>query len=293
MDWIQGISGAIGYIEENLMNEIDIGDVSSQVFVSASHFQRIFNAVTGITIGDYIRNRRLSLAGLDLLANSKIIDIAMRYQYDTQESFSKAFARFHGFPPSVVKTRGDELKCFEPITIDIFIQGGFHMSRKMLFHKKRVLEPRISEKDALYLCGFLVAPGSGNLWKKYESATALHDTPALVDWTAYEARFYLPEGEQVFIGCQQEKREESPHYELLAVPAATWAMFEIDCKYDAGPQYVAIDRWISANKDRYEHFSWDADGRVTASEFVICRYDHQGKFGKDSIMEMWVPLKAR
>ena len=217
----------------------------------------------------------------------------MRYQYDTSESFSKAFTRFHGFPPSAVKTQGNQIKRFDPIAIDVFIKGGFHMPRKILFHKKRVLEPQISEKDAFYLCGFLVAPGSGSLWEKYESVTALHETPSLVDWTAYEARFYPPEGEQVFIGCQQEKREESPHYELLAVPAATWAVFDVDCKYDMGPQYVAIDWWIAANRDRYQHFSWDAGGRVIASEFVICRYEHQGKFGKDNIMEMWVPLKIR
>lgn len=124
MDWIQSITNAIRYMENNLTNDISIEDVSNQVFVSSSHFQRIFSVVTGITIGDYIRNRRLSLAGLDLLlTKSKVIDIAMRYQYDTSESFSKAFTRFHGIPPSVVKKHGDKLKCFDPITIDIFIQG--------------------------------------------------------------------------------------------------------------------------------------------------------------------------
>lgn len=105
MDWIQSITKAIQYMENNLTNNISIEDVSDHVFASGSHFQRIFNVVTGITIGDYMRNRRLSLAGLDLLfEKSKVIDIAMRYQYDTPESFSKAFARFHGFPPSTVKS---------------------------------------------------------------------------------------------------------------------------------------------------------------------------------------------
>ena len=139
MDWMQSITNAIRYMENNLTNDISIKDVSKQTFVSGFHFGRVFTVVTGITIGDYIRNRRLSLAGLDLLlAKSKIIDIAMRYQYDTSESFSKAFTRFHGFPPSVVKTHGDKLKCFDPITINIFIQGGFNMERKIMENENGV-----------------------------------------------------------------------------------------------------------------------------------------------------------
>lgn len=106
MEWIQSIIKAIHYIENNLKNKITVEDVSKQIYASDSHFQRIFSAVTGITIGEYIRNRRLSMAGLDLLLeNNKILDIAMRYHYNTSESFSKAFTRFHGFPPSDAKKK--------------------------------------------------------------------------------------------------------------------------------------------------------------------------------------------
>ncbi|OGO92523.1 MAG: hypothetical protein A2Y17_11265 [Clostridiales bacterium GWF2_38_85] len=130
MEWLDSIKKSIRYIENNLTNEINIDDISNQVFSSSSHFQRIFNLVTGITIGEYIRNRRLSLAGRDLLlTNNKVIDIALKYQYDTSESFSKAFTRFHGISPSDVKKYSDMLKSFNPLTINISIQGGFGMSR--------------------------------------------------------------------------------------------------------------------------------------------------------------------
>ena len=133
MEWLQSINKSIPYMEDNLMNKISIEDVSKQAFASNSHFQRIFNLVTGITIGEYIRNRRLSLAGQDLLlTSSKVIDIAMRYQYDTSESFSKAFVRFHGISPSDVKNHSDMLKFFNPFTINISILGGFDMSRKLI-----------------------------------------------------------------------------------------------------------------------------------------------------------------
>ena len=139
MEWIQTIMKAVRYIENNLTNDIDVEKVSNQVFLSTSNFQRIFQLVTGITIGDYIRNRRLSLAGRDLfLADSKVIDMAMRYQYDTPESFSKAFTRFHGIPPSAVKKQSDKLKFFYPFTINVFIQGGFNVSRIIMENENGV-----------------------------------------------------------------------------------------------------------------------------------------------------------
>jgi AraC-like DNA-binding protein len=113
---------AVQYIENNLTNDISIEDVSNHVFMSSSNFQRIFNSVTGITIGDYIRNRRLSLSGRDLfLTDSKVIDIAMRYQYDSQESFTKAFTRFHGITPYSARKQRHRLKYFRPLTINIVI----------------------------------------------------------------------------------------------------------------------------------------------------------------------------
>ena len=131
MNWIQSLSKAIDYIEDHLTNDINIDDVSYQTYASSSHFQLIFHAVIGMTIGKYIRYRRLSLAALDLLKpTSKIIDVAMRYRYDTQESFSKAFTRFHGIPPS--KVEWGKVKLFHPLSINITIQGGFDMSRKLI-----------------------------------------------------------------------------------------------------------------------------------------------------------------
>ena len=131
MNWIQSLSRAIHYIENHLTDDINIDDVSYQAYTSSSHFQLIFHVVIGMTVGEYIRYRRLSLAALDLLqTNSRIIDVAMRYRYDTQESFSKAFTRFHGMPPS--KAKWGEVKLFHPLSINVTIQGGFDMSRKLI-----------------------------------------------------------------------------------------------------------------------------------------------------------------
>ena len=135
MNWIQCLSKAVDYIENHLTDDININEISSESYASSSHFQLVFHLVTGMTVGEYIRNRRLSSAAQDLLApNSRIIDVAMRFQYDTQESFSKAFTRFHGIPPSKIQ-RG-KIKIFNPLSINITIKGGFDMSFKIIneFH---------------------------------------------------------------------------------------------------------------------------------------------------------------
>ncbi|MCA5959591.1 AraC family transcriptional regulator [Blautia sp. RD014234] len=113
MDWLQRINESIDYMETHLMEELSIEQISNYVFASKSNFQRVFHMVTGVTIGEYIRNRRLSLAGQDpLLTDNKVADIAQKYRYDTSESFSKAFLRFHSISPSDVKTSGAVLRFF-------------------------------------------------------------------------------------------------------------------------------------------------------------------------------------
>lgn len=104
MDWIQGIQNAINYIEEHITEDIDYDTLAKIACSSRYHFQRVFGIMCGITVGEYIRRRRLTLAGNDLLtSDTKATDIAFKYGYDTLESFSRAFVRFHGVKPSQVK----------------------------------------------------------------------------------------------------------------------------------------------------------------------------------------------
>ena len=92
MDWITGMQKAIDYIESNLTEEIDYGKVAAESFSSSYHFQRVFSILCGYTLGEYIRLRRLSLAGTELATGKeKVIDIALKYGYDSPDSFSKAF----------------------------------------------------------------------------------------------------------------------------------------------------------------------------------------------------------
>ena len=132
MYWVEDIQKAINYIEENLLEDINAEGVSDKIHTSKDYFQKVFALVTGFTVSEYIRNRRLSLAGQELVEGKiKIIDVALKYFYETPESFTKAFSRFHGITPSSIRLRKERLKTFNSISIQIIIQGGFSMSVKL------------------------------------------------------------------------------------------------------------------------------------------------------------------
>lgn len=131
MNWIQGIQSAIDYVEENLTGEIDYEEAAKRACSSPFHFQRVFGILCGFSLGDYIRMRRLSLAGEELSkGGGKIIDIALKYGYDTPESFSRAFTRFHGIAPSEAK-RGGRVKIFTPLSMKLSLSGGSKMDYRI------------------------------------------------------------------------------------------------------------------------------------------------------------------
>lgn len=112
MDWMTGIQRAIDYVEAHLDETADYGAVAREAASSPFHFQRMFVMVCGYTLGDYIRMRRLSVAADELYrTDDMIIDIALRSGYDTPESFSRAFTRFHGISTSEAR-HGGNVKSF-------------------------------------------------------------------------------------------------------------------------------------------------------------------------------------
>lgn len=147
MDWVSGLQRAIDYVEENITENIDYEEAAKRAFSSSFHFQRVFSTICGYTLGDYIRFRRLSLAGSELAAtDAKVIDIALKYGYDSPESFSRAFTRFHGVAPSVAK-RGANLKSFSRLSVKLILHGGTAMDYRI--EKKEAFEVVVRKKRFL------------------------------------------------------------------------------------------------------------------------------------------------
>ena len=132
-NWIDGLQKALAYIESHLTDDLQTEDVARQACVSPFHFQRLFGAVCGVTLGEYIRNRRLTLAGEELSrGGAKVIDVALKYSYDSPDSFARAFCRFHGIAPSAAKEKGAKLNAFSPLRITLTTEGGNTMEYKIV-----------------------------------------------------------------------------------------------------------------------------------------------------------------
>lgn len=117
LNWKTLIENAINYIEMNLNDKLEYKQIAAQAYSSEYHFQRMFSYITGYTLGEYIKNRRLYLAALDILKGEKIIDVAFKYDYDNPDSFAKAFKIFHGILPSEMKIKVSNPVVFPPLKL--------------------------------------------------------------------------------------------------------------------------------------------------------------------------------
>lgn len=144
MDWVTGIQRALDYAEAHLTEEIDYEEAAKRAYSSPFHFQRMFTMLCGFSLGDYIRMRRLTLAGEELLrTKKKVIDIALKYGYDTPESFSRAFTRFHGFAPTEAR-KGKNIKSFSRLSVKLILSGGNTMDYRI--EKKDAFQTHLQEK---------------------------------------------------------------------------------------------------------------------------------------------------
>lgn len=140
--WIEGFQESIDYIEENLSEALDIEKIARKAVLSPFYYQRIFGAVCGMSVGDYIRARRMTLAAQRLTSTEeKVIEVALAYGYDSPDSFAKAFGRFHGITPSQAREPGTRLRSLAPMRIKLTMGGG------------NMLEYSITEKAPFTIVG--------------------------------------------------------------------------------------------------------------------------------------------
>ena len=128
MEWMAIIGNSIQYIEAHIEEELSVERIARAANVSPFYFQKGFAMLCGFTVAEYIRSRRLALAGNALLTtDERIIDLALKYGYDSPDSFTRAFTRFHGATPAAVRRDGAMLRSFAPLKIRFSLEGGYLM----------------------------------------------------------------------------------------------------------------------------------------------------------------------
>jgi AraC family transcriptional regulator len=120
MDWLYRINAALEYIENNLDNDINYIEIARTACCSEYHFSRLFSSMAGITLSEYIRRRRLTLAAFEIQKSDiNIIDVEVKYGYESADSFARAFQKIHGIKPSNARDKGVKLKAFPKISFQI------------------------------------------------------------------------------------------------------------------------------------------------------------------------------
>lgn len=235
MDWLERMNNAMDYIEAHLADDISIDDIAKIACCSTYHFQRMFPFITGITLSEYIRRRRLTLAAFELqTTDAKVIDIAMKYGYQSPEAFARAFKNLHGIMPISARDKGVVLKAYPRMSFHISIQGDVEMNY------------RIEQKEAFEMFG-VYGLISQNRQKAFEEVPQFRkqcDDDGSVDLIngllgrfgncVLHAALYDHTGEtfKYMIGYHLPKGLEIPEgLTKLSVPALTWAIFpDLQCE---------------------------------------------------------------
>ena len=279
MNWIQSLNKAINYMEDHLCEKMTCEEIAGHVFISSYHFQRAFSLLTGITVSEYIRNRRLSLAGQELtVSGNKIIDIAFKYGYETSESFTKAFNRFHGIAPSQAKLEGSHLKSFNRLLIKIKLEGGtmmdYSMVKKDAFKalvKMKTFTPANSQK------------GIPEFWSEYFNTGCGNQVCGMLGICEQEK---TGNGEFRYgIGCFYDDHIPVPEgFEILTVPPYTWAVFEC-----VGPMPDAIQNmWTRI----YSEWLPQAEYQLL-QDYDLEVYTEGNNQDKNYSSEIWIPVKKK
>ena len=232
MDTLSNMNKALAYIEEHLTEEIDYSEVSKIAYCSEYHFKRMFSFLSGIGLSEYIRRRRLTLAALDLKdTNLRIIDVAVKYGYNSADSFSRAFHSLHGILPSEARSEKTQLKAYPRMTFQLSIKGGCEMnyrivekaSFKLVGFKKRVaivfegVNPEIAKMTEL------LTPKVINELKALSNIEPTGIISASANFS--EGRMEEKGELDHYIGVTTSS-DETGEFDVLEIEASTWAVFE-------------------------------------------------------------------
>ncbi len=299
MEWMTVIRESIRYMEENIMTVSGPAETASHVNISEMYLQRGFQVVTGLTLGEYVRNRKLYMAAIELAStDKKVIDIAYKYGYETPESFTKAFGRFHDASPSEIRKKVKPPRVFLPMRVTLEVKGGSEMdvviekkesfeligiARDFLFETHREEIPRYTagfhKKYDRILKPDVPAPGLSDLEK------ALYDNG--VGTFGVFTDIGVEQGRCRHMIAGVYKGGKVPEgLEIWKIPEYTWARFSC-----SGPLPDSVDNvnmviwndWLPGNPE-YE----------LGGSYIVEKSD----VGKDPAShdyrcEIWIPVKKR
>lgn len=282
MDWLERMNNAMDYIEDNLADNISYDEIAQRACCSTYHFQRMFPFITGISLSEYIRRRRLTLAAFELqTTDMKVIDVAMKYGYLSPEAFARAFKNLHGIMPMSARDKGVSLKAYPRMSFHISIKGDIemnyrieqrgpfemfgvyglvHSDRKIAFSEVPQFRKKCDDDGSVQLMNELLGRFNDSV---------LH--AALYDHTGESFKYMI-----CYHAPQQLEIPE--RFTRLSVPALTWAIFP-------DPQCELQKLWERIYSEWFPTSEYE---QVEGPSFEM----YYGMAVNDS-GEIWIPVKKK
>ena len=281
MEWLGKLNEALQYIEGNLDGEIKYEKAANIACCTTYHFQRMFSYIAGTPLSEYIRNRRLTKAALDLQNGEKVIDVSIRYGYESPTAFNRAFQKIHNVSPSVAQKEGTFLKAYPPISFKITIKGVEEMEYRIVKKEemrtvgaKTLLEKNVEEN-------FNTVP---MLWQEVAQSGKIMEIASLMGPDSKgvlgvsACMDYLDKWEY-YIAVETDK-EAPKGLEEYTIPACTWAVFPGEGQMPTAIQDIekrAITEWLPTSGYEY------AD--APDIELYLNQDPMNSKF------EVWIPIR--
>lgn len=222
MDWIERLNEVMSYIEDNLDGEIDNEVIRKIVLCPVGSFLRTFSLMTGITLAEYIRRRKLTKAAFELqYTGAKVMDLAVKYGYESSDAFCVAFKRMHGIAPATAKQQNIKLKSYPPLSFTLTIKGESEINY------------RVVEKDSFIATGRIVTSSLENnltpqFWdqcKKDGSIDKLYEV-GINKFTLGICFGYNDEGINDYMVGIETKHDFTETMKTVEIPKSTWLVFE-------------------------------------------------------------------
>lgn len=277
MDWVNRMNEAVGYVEDHLKSGIDSEEISKIMACPFSVFQRSFIQITGIPLSEYIRCRKLSCAAYDLQnTDDKIIDIAMRYGYESSDAFSAAFRRMHGVSPAAVRKSDVKLTFYCRISFALTIEGVYKMDYRM------------TKKDSFKVIGIRrTTPYGGGTWAVVKSDGS-NEAVQKLSGHFFDLGLcfgFKEDGSNDYMCGIFRDGEDVPGFDSYTYQPADWIMFEAKGKIS---DQVLNHTWYHINNEFLPQSKYKKSGQPTIEKYV--QWDDANDICD---VEIWIPVAVK
>ena len=285
MDWLTKMNSVMDYIESNLTGSISYDAIAQLACCSKYHFQRMFPFITGITLSEYIRRRRLTLAAFDLqTTNDKVIDISIKYGYESPDAFTRAFKIHHGVMPVSARDTDIILKAYPKLYFLITIKGDVEMKYQ------------ITQREAHQIFGVCasIETGSENTINEvHQFHKKTYDNLIPKEINTLLGRFhndslilasydYTEKSQKFMLGYFLPKGLPIPDkFTILDIPASTWVVFDVPCGEKPQPMWKRI--WAE----------WFPTAGYESVEYPKLEIYYGLEESKNAFGEIWIPVKEK